>query len=106
MVLARGLELTQMFLCTGNLIVQMPIFKALGRECLSHLCKYITTLRLSRGSAVYTAGKFGTEMYFIVSGWVEVTGPGHQRMGFLGEGAFFGETPLMESTAVAGDPYP
>ena len=98
-------RLTQGSARAGKFIVQMPIFKSLGRECLSYLCKHISTLNLSRGSTVYTAGQFGTEMYFIVRGWMEVTGPGHSRMGFLGEGAFFGETPLMECVGSTGAPH-
>jgi CRP-like cAMP-binding protein len=89
-----------------------------GHECLAVLCKHINALRFARGQSVYragalppfpltvarhlrscdiaSAGKFGTEMYFIMSGEVEVTDANAERLGFLGQGSFFGETPLME----------
>ena len=36
-------------------------------------------------------GKFGEDMYFVISGMVEVLVNG-ERLGFLAEGAFFGKT--------------
>ena len=56
----------------------------------------MTDLNLAREQIVYSEGKYGTEMYFIVSGEVEVSHDG-ERLGFLSEGAFFGETPLIEA---------
>ena len=39
--------------------------------------------------------------YFIISGEVEVSMSG-ERLGFLGEGAFFGETSVIECCHVTG----
>jgi hypothetical protein len=50
---------------------------------------------------VYQEGRFGTEMYIIVSGEVEVSRDG-DRLGFLSQGAFFGETPFIESISGRG----
>ena len=50
---------------------------------------------------VYQEGRFGTEMYIIVSGEVEVSRDG-ERLGFLSQGAFFGETPFIESISGRG----
>jgi CRP-like cAMP-binding protein len=43
----------------------------------------VTSVHLGRGNIVYMEGKFGNEMYFIISGEVEVSVSG-QRLGFLG----------------------
>jgi len=40
--------------------------------------------------------KVGTEIYFITDGEVEVI-QDDERLGFLGEGSFFGETPFLEA---------
>ena len=53
------------------------------------------------GQIVYQEGRFGTEMYIIVSGEVEVSRDG-DRLGFLSEGAYFGETPFIESISGRG----
>ena len=45
----------------------------------------MTDLNLAREQIVYSEGKYGTEMYFIVSGEVEVSHDG-ERLGFLSEG--------------------
>ena len=50
----------------------------------------MTAVHLSRGNIVYQEGKFGEDLYFVISGEVEVS-IGGERLGFLGEGAFFGK---------------
>ena len=41
-------------------------------------------------------GQVGSELYFIIEGEVEVLSGG-ERLGFLGEGSFFGESPVIET---------
>ena len=55
-----------------------------------------------RGQVIFAEGTSGKEMYFLLSGELEITSQG-QRLGFLSDGAFFGETPILEmSAAVRG----
>ena len=89
------------FFMYGKYIERMPLFRCLGTEVVAETCKCVMDLCLSRDQVVYQEGKFGTEMYFLVSGEVEVSRDG-ERLGFLAEGAFFGETPLIESISGKG----
>jgi CRP-like cAMP-binding protein len=79
----------------------MPLFRGLGTEVITETCKSVMDLKLSRDQIVYQEGRFGTEMYFLVSGEVEVSRDG-ERLGFLAEGAFFGETSFIESISGRG----
>ena len=72
------------------------MFRGLGKEVIHETCKRINDLCLAREQFVTQEGRVGLEMYFIVSGEVEVSCMG-ERLGFLGEGAFFGETPLIDA---------
>jgi tetratricopeptide (TPR) repeat protein len=85
----------------GKYIERIPLFRHLGKEVIAETCKWVKDVSLAREQVVYQEGKYGTEMYFIVNGEVEVSFDG-ERLGFLGEGAFFGEAPLINSISGAG----
>lgn len=79
------------FFLYGQLLVQLPMFRCLGHEVLSRLAKSVTSVNLNRGVIVFHEGTFGEDMYFVISGMLEALAGG-ERLGYLGEGAFFGET--------------
>lgn len=89
------------FFMYGKYIERMPIFRHLGQEVIAETCRWVRDVSLSREQIVYQEGRYGTEMYFIVKGEVEVSRDG-ERLGFLSEGAFFGEGPLIESISGVG----
>ena len=47
-----------------------------------------------RGQKIFGEGETGREMYMLLSGEIEVSQGGH-RLGFLSDGAYFGEFPLL-----------
>jgi CRP-like cAMP-binding protein len=47
-----------------------------------------------RGQKIFGEGETGREMYMLLSGEIEVS-QGGQRLGFLSDGAYFGEFPLL-----------
>lgn len=53
-----------------------------------------TRLKQSEFGVATQEGKFGEDMYFVISGMLEVLVNG-ERLGFLAEGAFFGNTPTL-----------
>lgn len=53
-----------------------------------------------RNQTVIKQGQHGTELYLLMSGEAEVTekrGDRLVQLGFISEGAFFGEAPLLQS---------
>jgi hypothetical protein len=87
----------------GSFLAKVPMFRNLGQEVTEEICRIVTAINLDRGNIVYQEGKFGNEMYFVLSGELEVSHAG-QRLGFLSEGSFFGETAVIESVeGVGGD---
>lgn len=89
------------FFMYGSYIARIPVFRNLGQEVIAETCRWVRDVTLGREQIVYHEGKYGTEMYFIVRGEVEVSLNG-ERLGFLSEGAFFGEAPLIESISGSG----
>ena len=88
------------FFLYGNLLHELPIFRGLGKEVMSQLCKSVSAVHLSRGNIVCQENKFGEDMYFVINGEVEVL-IGGERLGFLGEGAFFGTTTAAAAVATS-----
>lgn len=84
-------------------LASMPLFRALSDEVVSSLCHRVRPLMALKGQEIMREGAVGREMYMVMEGEVEVikdNGPGMAplRLGFLSEGAFFGEVPVLEST--------
>jgi CRP-like cAMP-binding protein len=85
----------------GEILNNMPIFKGLGPECMTHLCRLVHPMTALKTQLITEEGKVGTELYFIVDGEVEVI-QNDERLGFLGVGSFFGENPVLEAIAGRG----
>ncbi len=83
-----GLEITDM-------VSRVPLFAGLPESNLAAVAELLRPALAVQGEAIIKAGAIGREMYFIVSGEVEVvTARGGVSMG---AGGFFGEVALMTS---------
>ena len=78
----------------------VPLFRTLSEEVIAALCKAVVPLVALKGQEIIREGSAGTEMYMVMTGEVEVLANG-QRLGFLAEGAFFGEVPVLDNTSGA-----
>eukprot|EP01052_Picozoa_sp_SAG31_P001810 SAG31_NODE_61_length_29286_cov_444.645973_3_plen_875_part_00 len=72
----------------------VPLFRNLAPEIIDKLCHEVTPMLAMRQQVIIQEGTPGVEMYFVMKGEVEVTKNG-DRLGFLSEGSFFGEIPLI-----------
>ena len=94
-----------------SLKLLVPLFKGLSPEVLSALCVRCQMQVIMQGSIIIAEGEPGREMYILMSGEVEVTekrrtgNPANPieiiRLGYLSDGAFFGEAPLLAKTETA-----
>lgn len=85
-VLDLGLEITDM-------LARVPLFAGLPESALAAVAELLRPVLAVQGEAVIKTGSIGREMYFIVSGDIDVmTAQGAVR---LGPGAFFGEVALL-----------
>lgn len=73
----------------------LPMFRKLGKELHTHLCRAVTHEVCMKNQIIFEEGSVGTELYFIMKGEVEIESNGVQ-LGFLGENSFFGELPFLE----------
>ena len=78
-----------------QLIKMVPLFAGLGDEITCQLCGALKPMPALDKDIITQEGERGTEMYFIMSGEVEVLIHGDLPLGFLHPGAFFGEMELL-----------
>jgi CRP-like cAMP-binding protein len=76
-------------------LAQIPLFRGLGNSVIHTLCDIVEPMLAVRSQVIYSEGSVGKEMYILICGELEVT-CNKVRLGFLSDGAFFGETPLLE----------
>lgn len=89
----------------GRFISTVPLFKGLSPEVISAICLRCKNMTVMKNQNVISEGEPGKEMYMLMSGEVEVTerrGQENMRLGFLSEGAFFGEAPVLGSRGEIG----
>eukprot|EP01046_Picozoa_sp_COSAG06_P035736 COSAG06_NODE_3872_length_4815_cov_3.210560_2_plen_162_part_00 len=67
----------------GDVLSGLPIFRNLGTEVMTHLCRTVHPMTALRGQVIMEQDKIGTEIYFITDGEVEVI-QDDERLGFLG----------------------
>ena len=72
----------------------MPLFKGLAKEIIAGLCLTARPMVAIKSQEIMTEGRPGREMFILLSGDVEVTRDG-KRLGFLSDGSFFGENPVL-----------
>ena len=75
----------------------IPLFRGLASSIIHALCGIIEPMMAVRKQVIYLEGSTGKEMYMLLSGELEILSRG-ERLGFLSDGAFFGETPILEET--------
>ena len=78
----------------GSVIARNPLFRGLANEVVSTLCQKAKALYVMPNQKIINEGEPGKEMYMVISGELEVT-QNQQRLGFLGEGSFFGEAAVL-----------
>ena len=76
-------------------ISTVPLFMGLQKEIINALCQVVVPIIAIKDQCILTEGECGSEMYMVIHGEVEVKQKS-RRLGFLSEGAFFGEVPLLE----------
>ena len=81
-------------------LAQIPIFRGLGASVIHALCNIVEPMLAVKSQVIYSEGTVGQEMYVLISGELEITVAG-TRLGFLSDGAFFGETPLLDRSSEA-----
>ena len=86
----------------NDIVVCVPFFRGLSRRTRHALFRIIKHHRIGMNSVIFDESDIGSEMYLLCDGEVEVLREG-ERLGFLGPGAFFGESPIIE--AVYGSRY-
>jgi len=64
------------------------------------LCGVVEPMLAVRHQVIYSEESTGKEMYLLLEGELEITSSG-ERLGFLSDGAFFGETPILDPSAQA-----
>lgn len=78
----------------GHFLKTIPLFRGLGDEVIFRLCRAVLPMMAIKGQVVIEEGSPGTEMYLLMKGEVEVS-KGGAILGFLSEGSFFGEIPVL-----------
>lgn len=84
----------------GRFLAATPLFRGLSSEVITALCHVATPMLAVREQAIMEEGAAGREMFILMKGEVEMLAGG-QRLGFLGEGAFFGERAVLSNESGA-----
>ncbi len=79
---------------------EIPLFRGLPTSLIHSLCSIVVPIQAVRGQVIYAEGTTGKEIYLLLSGELEITANG-ERLGFLSDGAFFGETPILDDASHA-----
>ena len=79
---------------------EIPLFRGLPTSLIHSLCSIVVPIQAVRGQVIYAEGTTGKEIYLLLSGELEITANG-ERLGFLSDGAFFGETPILDDASYA-----
>merc|ERR1712146_553243 len=72
----------------------VPLFRGLSDELILKLCEKMNPMIALKHQQIIVEGQVGSELYLVLKGEVEVTKNG-VRLGFLAEGSFFGEIPIL-----------
>lgn len=79
---------------------EVPLFRGLPTSLIHSICSIVVPIQAVRGQVIYAEGTTGKEMYLLLSGELEITA-NEERLGFLSDGAFFGETPILDDASYA-----
>lgn len=78
----------------------IPLFRGLPSSLVHSLCGVVEPMLAVQHQVIYCEDSSGKEMYMLLEGELEITSHG-ERLGFLSDGAFFGETPILDDSAQA-----
>jgi voltage-gated potassium channel len=81
------------FLVNFTMVARVPLFSTLDSTSIAQLTGLLTARKVAGGTVIVSKGDNAEEMFFIVSGRVEVELP--QNPVILGEGDYFGEIALI-----------
>jgi CRP-like cAMP-binding protein len=76
----------------------IPLFRGLSAEVIAGLSFHMRPLTALKNQIIMEEGQSGEEMYLVISGEVEVLS-NKSRLGFLSEGAFFGEISVLDDSS-------
>lgn len=82
------------FVVSWNLVSNVPMFAKLDASEINKLLPVLNSANFQAGELIIHEGDFASAMYFIASGKVEIET--ESELVVLGEGAFFGESALLE----------
>jgi CPA1 family monovalent cation:H+ antiporter len=83
------------------LLARVPLFDGLDAGALDAIARLLKPRFTLPGERIIRAGEKGREMFFLVSGAVDVAVPGHPVR--LGSGDFFGELALLTQAPRTAD---
>lgn len=89
----------------GSALRHVPMFRSLGLEIFAELCRRVKPMLCLSGEYLMQCGDIGTDFFVLLSGELKVSEAdadapdGLRFLGFLAEGAFFGEVPLLSEYA-------
>ena len=78
-------------------LMTVPLFRGCSQQVISAICSIVEPMNLAKGQLVFAEQTRGKEMYMLMVGELEVT-QRNERLGFLSDGAFFGEVPLLDDS--------
>jgi len=81
-------------------VSQVPLFRGLPAGVIQPLCNACQPMMAVKHQCIIEEGSTGTELYILVSGECEISSK-NERLGFLADGAFFGEVPLLDQSTGA-----
>ena len=81
----------------SKFVANVPLFSGLTPGITRVLCGCVEPTFAVRQQVIYGEGTTGREMYIVISGELEITSGGN-RLGFISDGGFFGETPILEDS--------
>lgn len=84
----------------SKFVANVPLFQNLSPGIIRAICGIVEPTFAVRQQIIYGEGTTGREMYIVIAGELEITAAG-QRLGFISDGGFFGETPILEDSAHA-----
>lgn len=76
----------------------VPMFRGLSSQILAAIATALTPMKAMKGQIIFEEGSVGGELYMVMDGEFEAT-QGRERLGFLSDGSFFGEVPVLDESS-------
>jgi CRP/FNR family cyclic AMP-dependent transcriptional regulator len=84
-----------------------PLFQTLSSEQLDRIAAVAVRRELPGGTAIFTEGAAGDEMYVVLSGRVRISktlpGVGEEALAILEPGSYFGEMAMIDGSPRSAD---